>query len=155
MAKKKEERTCLTCRYLGIRYGKGCYHCLKYGGKTNPYVVPFDDLPAEIKESNEAGSKAALEALSDLGLIPTKESDLAWAIAQRLHDAWSEKKLEQGWAYGPVRDDRKKIHPDLLPYSALSEEDRSYDYEAACSALKALRDQGLALEAKLIGGPIG
>jgi hypothetical protein len=123
--------------------------------KTNPYVVPFDDLPAEIKESNEAGSKAALEALSDLGLIPTKEGDLAWAIAQRLHDAWSEKKLEQGWAYGPVRDDRKKIHPDLLPYSALSDEDRSYDYEAACSALKALRDQGLALEAKLIGGPIG
>ena len=34
MSKKKEERTCLTCRYLGIRYGKGCYHCLKYGGKT-------------------------------------------------------------------------------------------------------------------------
>ena len=37
----------------------------------------------------------------------------------------------------------------------LSDEGRSYDYEAACSALKALRDSGLALEAELIGGPIG
>ena len=39
-------------------------------------------------------------------------------------------KLSQGWRYGQPRDDERKIHPDLLPWAALSEADKDKDRNA-------------------------
>lgn len=48
-------------------------------------------------------------------------------LAKRIHDKWVEKRIQQGWKYGPVRDDKMKIHPDLIPYEQLPEEKKELD----------------------------
>jgi len=44
------------------------------------------------------------------------------------HKAWCKKKLEDGWSYGPVKDERKKTHPCLVPHEDLPESQQRKDY---------------------------
>ena len=46
--------------------------------------------------------------------------------------------MDQGWSYGPERDDQKKTHPDLLPYDQLSESEKGYDRTSVIKTLKAI-----------------
>jgi hypothetical protein len=43
------------------------------------------------------------------------------------HDNWMEEKLRNGWKYGAVKNPEAKEHPCLLPYRALSKEERFKD----------------------------
>jgi hypothetical protein len=44
--------------------------------------------------------------------------------------------MNEGWTYGPVRDDQKRQTPCLVPYEELSEEEKAYDRNTALSTLK-------------------
>ena len=44
--------------------------------------------------------------------------------------------MEQGWTYGPARDDEKKEHPCLVPYEELSEDEKEYDRNTAMETLR-------------------
>ena len=44
------------------------------------------------------------------------------------HDAWMLYKLKDGWKYAPLKDAAAKTHPSLLPYAALSKEERAKDH---------------------------
>lgn len=52
------------------------------------------------------------------------------ASEKEMHDNWCKFKLEQGWIYGPVKDEEKKTHPNLIPYKELSLEERNKDWVA-------------------------
>ena len=69
-------------------------------------------------------------------LLPDTLVDLTEAIAENTHDSWAKARMEQGWSYGPKRDDKLKKHPDLLPYSLLPEEEKEYDRVTAMNAIK-------------------
>jgi voltage-gated potassium channel Kch len=43
------------------------------------------------------------------------------------HERWIQEKLSDGWIWGQVRDDGKKIHPSLRPYDQLSESEKEKD----------------------------
>lgn len=43
------------------------------------------------------------------------------------HDRWLKEKKAAGWRYGPERDDAQKIHPMMVPYGKLPEEERRKD----------------------------
>lgn len=43
------------------------------------------------------------------------------------HVNWMKEKLEQGWKFGPVKDEAKKEHPCLVPYDDLPEEQKMKD----------------------------
>ncbi len=43
------------------------------------------------------------------------------------HNNWIEKKLIDGWKYGPIKDANKKEHPCILNYSQLPNEQRIKD----------------------------
>jgi voltage-gated potassium channel Kch len=45
------------------------------------------------------------------------------------HERWMQEKRAQGWHYGPVREDSKKIHPSIIPYIQLSESEKEKDRE--------------------------
>lgn len=53
---------------------------------------------------------------------------LAGATPPELHERWREKKTAEGWVYGPVKDDKAKTHPCLLPYEALPQSQRVKDH---------------------------
>ena len=43
------------------------------------------------------------------------------------HARWMQAKIEAGWQYGPEKDGEKKLHPDLLPWDELPEEEKEKD----------------------------
>jgi hypothetical protein len=50
-------------------------------------------------------------------------------LSRAEHDRWMAAKLVQGWVHGPVRDDARRIHPDIVPYDELSEAIKDLDRE--------------------------
>lgn len=42
-------------------------------------------------------------------------------FSEHYHDAWANRKLENGWVYGEQFNDINKAHPRLKPYMMLSE----------------------------------
>jgi hypothetical protein len=109
--------------------------------------MEYDKLPDDIKASNVAAARRIPEVLrhASLRLVPTDqagakavtEKDINKIIGHRIevlaeaeHNGWMEQKFDEGYRYGAIRDDAKKIHPALVPYSALSEEDKDKDRNA-------------------------
>ena len=64
--------------------------------------------------------------------------ELVERLAENTHDHWARKRLEEGWRYGPRRDDGSKEHPDLVPYRALPESEKEYDRLTSTETLKAI-----------------
>jgi hypothetical protein len=59
--------------------------------------------------------------------LTAEQQQLIENLALNVHDVWGQKRLEDGWVYGPNRDDGKKMHPGLVPYAELSEGEKDYD----------------------------
>lgn len=64
--------------------------------------------------------------------------ELAERLAENAHDVWALGRVREGWRYGPTRNDERKEHPDLVPYSELSESEKEYDRKTALETLKAI-----------------
>lgn len=67
---------------------------------------------------------------------------LAEAMAENVHEVWAERRIAEGWTYGPVRDDAKKQTPCLVPYTDLPEEEKEYDRSTALETLKFIVSRG-------------
>lgn len=68
--------------------------------------------------------------------------DLKEAIAENAHDIWARARIDEGWTYGPVRNDELKQHPDLVPYSQLADSEKEYDRIMAMNTLRLVRRLG-------------
>ena len=82
--------------------------------------------------------------LSDVTLDSSLES-LVEALADNVHDTWAKGRMDDGWTYGPVRDDAKKHHPCLVPYNELPESEKEYDRNTAISTLKFIVKKGYGI----------
>lgn len=80
--------------------------------------------------------------------LPEKLISLVGLMAKNCHEVWSVTRMRQGWKYGPVRDDDKRQHPDLIPYEQLSEEEKEFDYNTSVSTLKLIMSLGFKIEKK-------
>ena len=67
-------------------------------------------------------------------------------LAEHAHDVWARERMAQGWVYGPRRDDNRKAHPSLVPYSALPESEKDLDRRMALGTLKAILALGYRIE---------
>ena len=83
--------------------------------------------------------------LSDVTLDSSLES-LVEALAENVHDTWAKGRMDDGWTYGPERDDAKKHHPCLVPYNELSESEKEYDRNTAISTLKFIVKKGYGIQ---------
>ena len=68
--------------------------------------------------------------------------ELIEAIAENCHDIWARERIDDGWTYGEKRDDDHKKHPDLVPYSDLTEEEKKYDRKMAQGTLELIQRLG-------------
>lgn len=73
--------------------------------------------------------------LDDVQQPPYLE-ELREAIAENVHEVWSAGRIKEGWTYGPKRDDSLKKHPDLVPYSELTDGEKQYDRDTAMNTIK-------------------
>ena len=67
-------------------------------------------------------------------------------LAKNAHDLWAAQRISEGWQYGPKRDDKRKNHPDLVPYERLPESEKEYDRIAAMETLRAIIALGFRIE---------
>lgn len=43
------------------------------------------------------------------------------------HENWSKEKVADGWKFGPVKDPANKLHPCLVPFGSLPQEQQTKD----------------------------
>lgn len=82
--------------------------------------------------------------LSDV-VLTEDLNELREAIAENAHEVWAQNRQTEGWKYGPERDDKKLLHPDMIPYSQLPESEKEYDREMAMKTIKLLKKLGYDL----------
>lgn len=117
--------------------------------------LPWERLTEEMRESNRrliihlpaklasagvdldhwqaSGATASTQFLPDLSAHPGLLDELA-ALE---HLRWMAERRLSGWQYGPVRDDLRRTHPDLVPWTALPEASRRFDREIVTATLEA------------------
>ena len=78
--------------------------------------------------------------------LPEELMALAEAISKNVHEVWAQNRMNEGWTYGPVRDDQKRQTPCLVPYDQLPEEEKAYDRNTAFGTLKFIVAQGFKIE---------
>jgi hypothetical protein len=72
--------------------------------------------------------------------------ELTERLSEHAHDIWAKQRIADGWVHGPERNDAKKQHPSLVPYSELSESEKQYDRNAALGTIKAMLALGYRIE---------
>lgn len=115
------------------------------GWPVKPEVnKPFDDLSADAREANRAAARRIAEVLAVVGvrILPPhqaqsealSEGGLQDLIERNMkllelaeHDGWVRQKVESGWKFAAVRDDAQKLHPCIVPFDELSEDEKEKD----------------------------
>ncbi|XP_057319088.1 ryanodine receptor isoform X9 [Microplitis mediator] len=67
-------------------------------------------------------------------------------FSEHYHDAWANRKLENGWTYGESWSDVNKTHPRLKPYNMLNDYEKERYKEPVRESLKALLAIGWSVE---------
>jgi aspartate-semialdehyde dehydrogenase len=65
------------------------------------------------------------------------------SLAEAEHQRWCDERTAQGWTYGPVRDNEKRLHPNLVPWSELTDADKEKDRQMMREISKVLARRGL------------
>lgn len=82
---------------------------------------------------------SAIELSDDLKLLVEE-------LARNVHDIWALGRINDGWTYGPQRDDTLKKHPCLVDYSELPESEKEYDRNTAMETLRMILKLGWKIE---------
>lgn len=77
--------------------------------------------------------------------LPPELMELAELISKNVHEVWAQGRLDEGWTYGPERDDARKKHPGLVPYEELTEAEKDYDRNTALSTLRLITRLGFTI----------
>ncbi|KAM4879798.1 LOW QUALITY PROTEIN: ryanodine receptor 1 [Sylvia borin] len=71
-------------------------------------------------------------------VLPPHLERIREKLAENIHELWALTRIEQGWTYGPVRDDVQRLHPCLLSFHSLPEPERGYNLQMSGETLKTL-----------------
>ncbi len=106
-------------------------------GWEDTALVPWDELPQELKESNRRQADhigAKLKAVGcvlfplsdwDAGLFTFTPGEIE-GMAVMEHERWRRERLERGWKWtSGQKEPDKKRHPDLLPWEKLPDSSES------------------------------
>lgn len=69
-------------------------------------------------------------------------------LARNVHENWAVGRINEGWAYGPERNDALKQTPCLVDYDDLPESEKEYDRNTAIETLKLILKLGWNIEKK-------
>ena len=78
--------------------------------------------------------------------LPDELKQLVEQLARNVHENWAQGRINEGWTYGPKRDDLLKHHPCLVEYDALPENEKDYDRHTAVETLKTIIKLGWNIE---------
>ncbi|KAM3601866.1 uncharacterized protein V6R79_020261 [Siganus canaliculatus] len=71
-------------------------------------------------------------------VLPPHLERIREKLAENSHELWAVTRIEQGWTFGPFRDDNKKLHPCLVDFQSLPEPEKNYNLAMSGETLKTL-----------------
>ncbi len=80
--------------------------------------------------------------------VPKDLLELAEIMARNVHENWALERIHQGWKFGNERNDVSKLHPCLVPFENLPEEEKTYDYNTAMETIKVIIGLGYEITRK-------
>jgi RyR domain len=103
-------------------------------------MVPWEELSPDLRHANQAQARDFTTKLRLIGctiaprsahlpIFELRDEELE-RLAIHEHDRWVAERKAQGWHYGPQRDDKRRLHPDLVPWEKLGEKSRNRDRDA-------------------------
>lgn len=78
-------------------------------------------------------------------VLPEEMEKLVELLARNCHDNWAKARIEQGWSYGPERNDEKKETPCLVPYEELPESEKEFDRITSTETVKTIMSLGYGI----------
>lgn len=78
--------------------------------------------------------------------LPEGLEPLIELVARNVHETWAQGRIDEGWTWGPERDDTLKQHPCLVSYDELPENEKDYDRRTAIGTLKTILKLGWNIE---------
>jgi len=99
---------------------------------------------ASILENSDTMSKEYIPSPADTSdvILPEDLLPLIEEMAKNVHEVWARNRMNEGWTYGPERDDVHKYHPCLVPYEELPEIEKQYDRATSQETLKLILKSG-------------
>jgi hypothetical protein len=125
---------------------------------TNPILIPWNDLPEEIRQSNLAEADAIGRHVATLGydLVPLTDWDAAFftfspeeveRLAVLEHERYVADRVKAGWRYAPgPKDSQAKTNPALRSWADVAEEERVKTRQAVAGLPATLAQAGFQIE---------
>lgn len=122
--------------------------------RHDPVMQPWEELNDELKDSNRRQASRIFHHLNKLDyLVKIVENpevqlfnpDTIEKIASMEHDCWVYERISEGWTLGPEKNYYKKTSPFLVPWNALSQQDRQWDIDFALSLPPLLAKAGIQI----------
>ena len=120
-------------RYVAAEQAKGLT------ARENATLVSWEDLPESLRQSNRA--QADHIPVKQRSLAVSRSEQMIEALAEAEHRRWMAEKILAGWRYSEVRDNARKLHPSLRPYSQLSEAEKQKDRDTIQAVLAKMNGQ--------------
>ncbi|MEV0612551.1 RyR domain-containing protein [Nonomuraea sp. NPDC050404] len=147
-------------RAIHDNYLLGCVERGETPGE-NASMIPYERLTEDKKGQNRDQAAHIGAKLAMIGCVPAPGAEAAAdfsfrpgeveRLAQAEHTRWMKYLLARGWTHGPVRDDARRQHPDLVDWDYLSETGRDKDRKAVAELPRILEDAGLLI-VRMSGG---
>lgn len=94
-----------------VSLARVCYDAVRaYGRTTGDIYLRWNDAPESVRASF-AGAVAYL--------LETPSADL-----RDMHGHWLAARMQDGWQYGPERDEKRRLHPGMVPWEDVPERER-------------------------------
>lgn len=77
--------------------------------------------------------------------LPDEFLQLVELLSKNTHDVWAAARFQEGWTYGPIRDNAMKKNPCLVPYEDLPDSEKEYDRRTSREVLSVLYAMGYRL----------
>jgi hypothetical protein len=78
--------------------------------------------------------------------LPPGLEPLLERLAENAHEIWARQRMQDGWVYGPERNDLRKTHPGIRSYAELCEAEKEYDRLMSQGTLKAILALGYSIK---------
>ncbi len=126
------------------------------GTPPHTALLSWEELTEDLRDANRAqvadipNKLRALDyELTLVGGEPASQMTIPAAkleeLAIREHDRWMKERRRQGWSYGPVRDNERKLHPLLVSWEELSRENKDKDRDVVRHLPKLIKLSGFRL----------
>jgi hypothetical protein len=131
--------------------------CLRRGDllTDNASLVAWEHLPAAMRQSCRAQAEDVGRKLRAIGCtvaprVAPGESfqltdDRIELLAQMEHHRWMAERTDDGWTFGPQRDEGTRGHPDLVPWELLSPVAQAKNRDAMREFADIVADAGFSI----------